>query len=76
MPCPKNGDHLSCQLYRLDRDCKGDHVVRGNSLKRFTLELGGNDAAIVIDDVEWVADKIYATAFINAGQLCYATKRV
>ncbi|UYY58060.1 aldehyde dehydrogenase family protein [Sphingomonas sp. S2-65] len=48
------------------------------TLKRFTLELGGNDAAIVLDDVdvEWVADKIYAAAFINAGQVCYATKRV
>lgn len=49
-----------------------------STLKRFTLELGGNDAAIVLDDVdvEWVADKIYAAAFINAGQVCYATKRV
>jgi acyl-CoA reductase-like NAD-dependent aldehyde dehydrogenase len=48
------------------------------TLKRFTLELGGNDAAIVLDDVdiEWVADRIYAAAFINAGQVCYATKRV
>jgi len=48
------------------------------TLKRFTLELGGNDAAIVLDDVdiEWVADKIFAAAFINAGQVCYATKRV
>lgn len=49
-----------------------------STLKRFTLELGGNDAAIVLDDVdvEWAADKIYAAAFINAGQVCYATKRV
>ena len=48
------------------------------TLKRFTLELGGNDAAIVLDDVdvEWAADRIYAAAFINAGQVCYATKRV
>lgn len=48
------------------------------TLKRFTLELGGNDAAIVLDDVDvdWVADKIYAAAFINVGQVCYATKRV
>lgn len=49
-----------------------------DTLKRFTLELGGNDAAIVLDDVdvEWVADKLYASSFINAGQVCYATKRV
>lgn len=47
-------------------------------LKQFTLELGGNDAAIVLDDVDvdWAADKIFAAAFINAGQVCYATKRV
>jgi acyl-CoA reductase-like NAD-dependent aldehyde dehydrogenase len=49
-----------------------------DTLKRFTLELGGNDAAIVLDDadVEWAANRIYAAAFINAGQVCYATKRV
>lgn len=48
------------------------------TLKRFTLELGGNDAAIVLDDVdvERVAERIFAAAFINAGQVCYATKRV
>jgi len=48
------------------------------TLKRFTLELGGNDAAIVLDDVDvdWAADKIFAAAMINAGQVCYAIKRV
>ncbi|MEI6002086.1 aldehyde dehydrogenase family protein [Paraburkholderia bengalensis] len=48
------------------------------TLKRLTLELGGNDAAIVLDDVavEAVADKIYQAAFYNAGQACLAIKRV
>lgn len=48
------------------------------TLKRFTLELGGNDAAIVLDDadVEWAAERIFASAMINAGQVCYAAKRV
>lgn len=48
------------------------------SVKRFTLELGGNDAAIVLDDanVQAVAPLIFASAMINAGQICFATKRV
>src|SRR3546814_378907 len=48
------------------------------TLKRVTLELGGNDASIVLDDVDVakVARKIYASAFTNAGQVCIAAKRV
>jgi acyl-CoA reductase-like NAD-dependent aldehyde dehydrogenase len=49
-----------------------------SSLKRLTLELGGNDAAIVFDDVDVkaVAPKIFDAAMSNAGQICLATKRV
>ncbi|KAI1817449.1 aldehyde dehydrogenase [Poronia punctata] len=48
------------------------------SLKRFTLELGGNDAAIVCADVDpvEVATKIGVVAFCNAGQICIAVKRL
>jgi acyl-CoA reductase-like NAD-dependent aldehyde dehydrogenase len=48
------------------------------TLKRVTLELGGNDAAIVLDDVDpkAVAPIIFATSFANTGQVCYAIKRV
>lgn len=48
------------------------------TLKRLTLELGGNDAAIVLDDadVQVVAPRIYAAAMSNAGQICTAAKRV
>ena len=47
-------------------------------LKRVTLELGGNDAAIVLDDVDpkAVARSIFASSFANSGQVCYAIKRV
>lgn len=47
-------------------------------LKRLTLELGGNDAAIVMPDVdvEAVADRLFLSAFANSGQLCIATKRM
>jgi acyl-CoA reductase-like NAD-dependent aldehyde dehydrogenase len=47
-------------------------------LKRLTLELGGNDAAIVLPDVnlDEVAAKIFFGAFANAAQICVATKRL
>lgn len=49
-----------------------------STLKRLTFELGGNDAAIVLDDVDVqeTADRIFAAAFFNAGQACLAIKRV
>ncbi len=47
-------------------------------LKRLTLELGGNDAAIVMPDVDLdqVAQTIFHSAFFNTGQVCVATKRL
>ena len=49
-----------------------------SGLKRVTLELGGNDAAIVLEDVDpkKVAPKLFAAAFVNSGQICAAIKRV
>ena len=49
-----------------------------STLKRVTLELGGNDAAIVLDDVDVdeVAAKIFSAAMINSGQVCLAAKRI
>lgn len=49
-----------------------------HELKRITLELGGNDAAIVMPDVDVdkVADKIFTGAFANTAQVCVATKRL
>jgi acyl-CoA reductase-like NAD-dependent aldehyde dehydrogenase len=48
------------------------------TLKRLTLELGGNDAAIVLDDVDpiEVAPKLFVAAMMNAGQLCLGAKRL
>ena len=47
-------------------------------VKRVTLELGGNDPAIVLDDadVDAAASNLAFTAFINAGQVCVAPKRI
>jgi len=48
------------------------------NLKRLTLELGGNDAAIVLPDadVDAIAEGIFQTAFLNMGQTCAALKRL
>jgi acyl-CoA reductase-like NAD-dependent aldehyde dehydrogenase len=47
-------------------------------LKRLTLELGGNDAAIVLDDADvgGIADRLFWGAFSNNGQTCCAIKRL
>jgi acyl-CoA reductase-like NAD-dependent aldehyde dehydrogenase len=47
-------------------------------LKRITLELGGNDAAIVLPDVDVdaIAQQIFFGAFFNTAQICVATKRL
>lgn len=52
-------------------------AAAATSVKRVTLELGGNDAAIVLDDVDplEVSAKIYRGAMANAGQMCGAIKR-
>jgi acyl-CoA reductase-like NAD-dependent aldehyde dehydrogenase len=49
-----------------------------SDLKLLTLELGGNDPAIVLEDadVAEIAPKIFWTAFGNCGQICNAVKRV
>ncbi|MFI0901745.1 aldehyde dehydrogenase family protein [Streptomyces sp. NPDC020983] len=48
------------------------------TLARVTLELGGNDAALLLDDVdvERIADRLFWAAFRNCGQVCMAVKRV
>ncbi len=48
------------------------------NLKRITLELGGNDPAIVLPDVdvEEVAEKLFWASFQNSAQFCVAAKRL
>ncbi|MDP4598215.1 MAG: aldehyde dehydrogenase family protein [Pseudomonadales bacterium] len=48
------------------------------TLKRMTLELGGNDSGIVLDDCDpaEVSAKLFASAFGNNGQICIALKRL
>jgi acyl-CoA reductase-like NAD-dependent aldehyde dehydrogenase len=58
----------------------GKKVMAGaaEALKRITLELGGNDAGIVLGDVnpKEAAPKLFQSAFQNNGQVCIAMKRL
>jgi acyl-CoA reductase-like NAD-dependent aldehyde dehydrogenase len=58
----------------------GMKVVEASAgnLSRLTLELGGNDAGIVLPDVdpEAIAEGLFWGAFINNGQTCAALKRL
>lgn len=79
------GDHLTRhpdvrKISFTGSTATGKKVMAGaaEALKRITLELGGNDAGIVLDDVDTktAAPKIYASAFQNSGQVCIAMKRL
>ena len=53
-------------------------ATASETLKRLTLELGGNDAAIILPDVDpsAIAPRLFWGAFINNGQTCAALKRL
>lgn len=53
-------------------------AAAAEDLKRLTLELGGNDAAIVLDDadLDTIAPQLFWGAFMNCGQVCIAVKRL
>ena len=48
-----------------------------STIKRLVLELGGNDAAIVMPDVDItaVAPEIFRWSFASSGQICVGIKR-
>ncbi len=48
------------------------------TMKRLTLEMGGNDAGIVLPDADpkAIAEGVFWGAFINNGQTCAAIKRL
>lgn len=58
----------------------GRHVMASGAatLKRVVLELGGNDAAIVLDDADLdsAVEGIFSWAFMNTGQVCINIKRI
>lgn len=58
----------------------GKHVIRSaaGTMKRVTLELGGNDAAIVMPDADWegIIPQLFWGAVGNSGQWCVGIKRL
>ena len=58
----------------------GQDIMRNaaDTLKRLTLELGGNDAGIVLPgtDIGAIAEGVFGSAFLNMGQTCAALKRL
>ncbi|GAA1972605.1 aldehyde dehydrogenase family protein [Microbacterium pumilum] len=58
----------------------GRKIIEGSAgnLARLTLELGGNDAGIVLPgtDAKAIAEDLFWGAFINTGQTCAALKRL
>lgn len=58
----------------------GKHVIRSaaGTVKRLTMEMGGNDAAIVMPDADWQAiiPQLYWGAVGNSGQWCVGIKRL
>lgn len=61
-------------------EATGRHIMAeaSKSIKKVTLELGGNDAAIVLPgtDIRVAAPKIFQGAAFNSGQTCVCIKRV
>ena len=58
----------------------GQAIIKSSAdtVKRLTLELGGNDAGIVLPDADpkAIAEGLFWGAFINTGQTCAALKRL
>ncbi len=54
-------------------------AVAGRTVTNLTLELGGNDAALILDDceiTEALCGNLVSGAFTTSGQLCFGIKRV
>lgn len=58
----------------------GEKIMQtaATTMKRLTLEMGGNDAGIVLEDCDpkEIAEGLFWGAFINSGQTCACMKRL
>ncbi|MEH6576879.1 MAG: aldehyde dehydrogenase family protein [Amphritea sp.] len=59
----------------------GKHVMKvaADNLTPVTLELGGNDAGIILEDAlldEAALNRMYLGCFMSSGQICMALKRI
>jgi len=54
-------------------------AAAARTIRPTVMELGGNDAAILLDDADWgeeLAERVIFGAFLTSGQVCMAIKRV
>ena len=56
----------------------GKHISKHAGMKKLTLELGGNDPLIVLEDAdtEKAVDAALRGSYLNAGQVCIGVKRI
>ncbi len=56
----------------------GKHISKQAGMKKVTLELGGNDPLIVLEDadIEKAVEAAVRGSYLNAGQVCIGVKRV
>jgi aldehyde dehydrogenase len=59
----------------------GAGIIRSsaNTIKNVSMELGGNDAAIILEDAdinEKLINEVIQGVFIGSGQICYGVKRI
>lgn len=78
---PKLVEHAGIRKVSFTGSTKSGRKVMASAarqLKRVTLELGGNDAAVLCRDIDphSVAKQVYAVAFMNCGQICTTVKRL
>ena len=77
------GDYLVCSA-NVDKISFTGSITTGMmisqkaGMKKVTLELGGNDPMIVLDDadIEKAVKGVINGAFLNAGQVCMGVKRI
>ena len=56
----------------------GEHISKHAGMKKLTLELGGNDPLIVLEDadIEKAVEAAVSGSYLNAGQVCIGVKRL
>ncbi len=78
---PAMAAHKSIRKIVFTGSCAtGQKIMKtaAETMKRLTLEMGGNDAGIVLPDVspEQIIENLFWGAFLNSGQTCAALKRL
>lgn len=56
----------------------GKHISKQAGMKKLTLELGGNDPLIILEDadIDKAVEAAVRGSYLNAGQVCIGVKRV